>query len=336
MREVDQRLGAQAMAAVRKSMPSHRWPEFAKIIAEDRSRSEVKLRKPSSEIDRTLFENLEAFEKDGVAAISARLMPENIAAILKYLEGQPVYSGSHIRSSDRKLKPLAEARAMYPLAGYTMDQLIRAPFLMDLFNHPAIIDFVEAYLGCVPTFYSVNAWWSFPAAKPEAINAQYFHRDTDDWRFCTLFLYLTDVDEAAGPHQVVVGSHTLEGMRSLLMDAKGRGLDVSAFDAEGSFENYFGEDFSSRCETLLGRSVRSVFGSAGAMFFVNTVALHRGLMARQKPRLMAWARYGLGPNTNSADLEQGPLKTHLVPANVLPTPRNRYINRLLFETDRDF
>ena len=49
---------------------------------------------------------------------------------------------------------------------------------------------------------------------------------------------------------------------------------------------------------------------------------------------MLWARYGLGPNTNSADLEQGPLCRGQLVTDLPDTPRNRYINRLLFEFDR--
>ena len=47
-----------------------------------------------------------------------------------------------------------------------------------------------------------------------------------------------------------------------------------------------------------------------------------------------WARYGLGPNTNSADLEMGPLGLRQVSTTLQDTPRNRYVNRLLFEFDR--
>lgn len=65
------------------------------------------------------------------------------------------------------------------------------------------------------------------------------------------------------------------------------------------------------------------------MFLVNTLALHRGLVPVAAPRLMAWARFGFGPNTNSADMEQGPLVLGMAPSSLPATPRNRYVNRLL-------
>jgi hypothetical protein len=225
---------------------------------------------------------------------------------------------------------MADVRAGFPLAGYTTDQVLRAPGLIDAMNDPRLIDLIEAYLGCVPTLYSVNAWWSHPADKPTLTNVQYFHRDTDDLRFLTLFIYLTDVGEDGGPHQVVPGSHSLEGMRRLVRKASW----FSRFDVERSFVEDMGEEFSAKCERLFSDAAQLLTGQAGSMYLVNTLALHRGFVPSRTSRLVVWARYGLGPNTNSADLERGPLGLRLMQTGLPDTPRNRYINRLLFEFDR--
>jgi hypothetical protein len=261
------------------------------------------------------------------------LEPDKVAAIRTYLDKLPVYRGSHIFSADPRLVPFAEAQADSNFAGYTADQLLRAPHLVDFLNSPAIVDFVEAALGCVPTLYSVNAWWSLPATVPVGHGMQIFHRDNDDWRFFTLFLYLTDVDDDAGPHQIVAGSHTLAGTQKLLDAA----AEKPAFGARESFlqDTYFDKGFSAFVEGQLGRDIVNVGGPAGTAFLANTLAMHRGLMPTKKPRLVVWARYGLGPNTNSMDLEQGPLGRFQVPTSLPDTLRNRFVNRLLFEFDRD-
>jgi hypothetical protein len=95
-----------------------------------------------------------------------------------------------------------------------------------------------------------------------------------------------------------------------------------------------GEDLSKECERLFGEVAVDITGPAGSMFLVNTLALHRGLVPTQTGRLLVWARYGLGPNTNSADLERGPLGWRLMQTKLEDTPRNRYVNRLLFEFER--
>ena len=331
MLEIDQELMSSAMATVRKGMPSCMWSAAADLIVAERARREGHLRKPDNEIDRQLLAGLETLRRDGVVIHPLKMEADKVAELRRHLEAQPAYGGFHIFSSDRRLRPLADVRRESSMAGYTADQLLRAPHLVDFFNHPAIVDFIEQALGCVPTLYSVNAWWSFPARTPTDRGAQYFHRDTDDWRFVTLFLYLTDVDAGAGPHQLVAGSHTLEGTEALLARARAAGAADVPFDALDSFKNFFGVDFSARCERLFGGSTIDIAGDAGTIFTANTLALHRGLVPTQAPRLIAWARYGLGPNTNSVDLEQAPVAFSDIASRLADTPRNRYVNRLLID-----
>jgi hypothetical protein len=335
MLETDQRLLARAVAVARGSIPSCDWAAIASRIAADRTAFEQRLRKPVHEIDTYLEPGLETFTRDAVIVHPMKLEAAKVAEIRRHLETQTVHKGYHVYWSDRQQCSLEEARQAGPFAGYTMDQLMRTPHLIDFFNHPAIVDFVEMALGCVPTLYSINAWWSFPATTPTGHGAQFFHRDDDDWRFITMFLYLTDVDEEAGPHQLIKGSHTLEGMTALIEKARARGEDVP-IDALASFSDnaYFTGTFSSTCDRAFKNETANIVGPAGTIFMANTVAAHRGLMPNKKPRLIAWARFGMGPNTNSANLEQGPLARSQVRTVLPDTPRNRYVNRLLFEFDR--
>ncbi len=337
MRDIDQRLVARELAVARRAVPSCQWSEIADLIAADRANSERRLRKRDHEVDRSLFAGLKELQSNGVVVHPLRLEPRKVAAIRRHLEGLPVYRGSHVISSDHRQRPFAEVQRDSAFAGYTIDQLLRTPHLVDFFNQPAIVDFLEVALGCVPTLYSINAWWSFPATIPTGRGMQLFHRDNDDWRFITLFVYLTDVDEGAGPHQLIAGSHTLAGTQSLIERARAKDTRMAPVDAVQTFsgENYFGKEFSTVCERHFRESTVNIMGPAGTVFMANTIAVHRGLMPIKTPRLIAWARYGLGPNTNSADLEQGPLARFQVNAELPDTPRNRYVNRLLFECDGD-
>ena len=319
-------LQARALTAIRRSTPRHDWDRIADIVATDRRKVEAHLKTESPRDDfRGLLESL----RERSHAAIPMTMP-NLDAVRRHFDLQPVHKGAHVFSFDGRPQSMADARANFPMAGYSTDQVLRAPGLVDVLNDPRLVDLVEAYLGCVPTLYSVNAWWSHPANKPEMTNVQYFHRDTDDWRFLTLFIYLTDVGDDGGPHQVVPGSHSLEGMRKLVRKAAW----FPRFDVEQSFVEDMGEEFSANCERLFSEEAANLTGAAGSMYLVNTLALHRGLLPSRTSRLVIWARYGLGPNTNSADLERGPLGARLVQTALPDTPRNRYINRLLFEFDR--
>src|SRR3989442_12227115 len=73
-----------------------------------------------------------------------------------------------------------------------------------------------SHLGCTPTLSTLQAWWDFAehrtnevAGSGGALNAyapQRYHRDLNDFRMFWVYVYLTDVDETCGPHEVLKGS----------------------------------------------------------------------------------------------------------------------------------
>jgi hypothetical protein len=326
MIDIESELLRKALDAVRLQLPQDRWDSFAEAIVRDRRPLETQLAaEPPEGNFRHLLETLKA-----QSFVRLPITLQGVGDARAFLEQFPVHKGPHAYTYNTPQVELSRARLDYPLVGYRSDQVVRAPGVIDQFNDPRLIDLIEAYLGCVPTLYSVNAWWSFPAAKPELYQSQFFHRDTDDWRFVTLFVYLTDVDETGGPHQIVAGSQTLEGMEALTR----RPMFRKSMDAKASFVSSMGPELAEQCERYVRDKIVSLTGGAGSMFLVNTLALHRGLMPTKTPRLMMWARYGLGPTCISADQEHGPISTKLVPTSLPDTPRNRYVNRLLLEFPR--
>lgn len=328
----DHQLSALALNALRNGLPLDAWDRFGELIVADRRKRQPHLAKAMP--DGSWFGLLDQLRGDGFVRLPTTLPRGVVSDIRKHLEAEPVCKGPNVYSFDGRAKRLEDARSEYPMAAYRSDQVMRAPHIVDLFNDPRLIDFLETYLGCVPTLYYLSAWWSFPANRPELIYSQYFHRDIDDWRFLTLFLYLSDVDEATGPHQVLPGSHTLAGMTTLVNKAKAAGRDLRGFDPAASFVSSMGEEFSQDCERLFNDAVFNAVGPAGTMYLVNTVALHRGLLPLRSPRLVVSARFGLGPTCNSSDLEHGPIAKRLIPTFLSDSARNRFINRLLFDFDR--
>jgi len=325
-------LFARAMSAIRKSQPISTWSAYADAIAKDRRESQKHLVK--AEPDRRWFSALEDLRGQGFTKLPVTLSPEMVAEIRAHFDANPVHRGPYIYSFDGLPRRLEDIRQDYSMAGYNYGQVLSAPHLLDALNDPRLIDVIEEFMGCVPTLYSLHGWWSFPANRPELIHSQYFHRDIDDWRFLALFVYLTDVGNWGGPHQVIAGSQTVEGTKNLVAKAKTAGWNVDGFDPENSFVASAGEEFSKNCERLFGEYTFNATGPAGTMWLVNTMALHRGLMPVNSPRLIVCARYGLGPCINSVDLEHGPVARRLIPTSLTDTPRNRFVNRLLIDFDR--
>ena len=101
-------------------------------------------------------------------------------------------------------------------ACYGLPDIAATPHVIEIANDPALISLAEQYLGCVPTIYSLNIWWSRPARDEGTRTTQSFHRDIDDYKFLSLFIYLSDVTMETGPHQYAIGTHTKEGLAKIL------------------------------------------------------------------------------------------------------------------------
>ncbi len=143
--------------------------------------------------------------------------------------------------------------------------------VLELANDPRVLEIARRYLGATPTLSDLNAWWSFPGPrKPK--EAQLFHRDRDDLRFCKLMVYLTDVDMTTGPHVYVRGSNSDDR------------LLVARRHSDEEVEQTFGKDrIEYFCEP------------AGTAFFVDTGGMHKGLLPTHGERLILEIHYSLMP-----------------------------------------
>lgn len=161
------------------------------------------------------------------------------------------------------------------------DALVKVPELFKIANDARVLSVVSRHLGAKPTAL-VTVWWSNPAGGV-AEEAELFHRDKDDWRFVKLFVYLTDVDEEAGPHVYVPGSHRYRGR---------------AFRRQGRFSD------EAVAEVFGKGGIRRFTGPRGTAFLENTYGLHRGQPPRSKRRLLFQVNYSLFPLYGSPDRPQ--------------------------------
>ncbi len=96
-----------------------------------------------------------------------------------------------------------------------------------------------------------------------------FHRDVDAWRWLKVFVYLNDVEEGGGQHDVYLGSHR-DFPRKLWKIRRYSGTELEEY-------------FPNRCF--------HVIGPAGTCFAENTIAFHRGAPPEKKGRLLLTAVY---------------------------------------------
>ena len=152
--------------------------------------------------------------------------------IKSYFMRKPCFNSSVYIQSDGTPRSFKQASNEYAFGSYKFTDVVRAPNLLEIANSPRVLEIVESYLGCVPTLYSMNAWWSFPNNIRGFAPTERFHRDTDDYKSVTLFIYLTNVEEGSGPYQFVNGSHKasllLEKLAKCCLDGPKRKLKKSS------------------------------------------------------------------------------------------------------------
>jgi hypothetical protein len=232
-----------------------------------------------------------SLQREGWVGLEPLLAPPQITNILAFLEKKKVIGGG--RSF---LATQAPDDVLY--AAYSLIDVLACPHVLSLINNAEVLQIARVYLGCHPTISFLGLTWSFPSpfANP-TVDVQCFHRDPDDWRFLKLFVYLTDVDEQSGPHELVMGSH------------RSAGRIFSTPYTNEELERSYGRD-----------SMMKIIGPKGTTFFADTWSIHKGHVPITRPRLLLQVEYSLLPI----------MKWDYLP---LPVPGSqlvdRYTNRLL-------
>jgi len=167
-------------------------------------------------------------------------------------------------SSDSQLtKSLVPNEATY---WYDQKDLLSIGEFSELIRDPVINEIIGRYLGCVPVYDFCVAWWSFRSAStPDSSAAQLYHFDCDRVRWLKVFIYLTDVGDANGPHAFISGSHRTIGKR---IWRDGRYSDQEVF-------------------AMYGQGSQKLFTApAGTVFIEDTMGFHKGVPVTEGSRLV--------------------------------------------------
>lgn len=275
----------------------------------------------------------EALRSEGYSRFDKLLDPQAAGAARSFLEAKPCYNAHIASMSDNFARRIGAGAEAFHYGAHSLSDIVRAPGLVEIANDPRLIEAAERYLGCVPTLYSLNAWWSFPNAKGPARYSQSFHRDRDDFRFCTLFVYLTDVGSGnEGPHVYVRRTHRRDLIEHRLAEvgetetagltAEDRGLIEAK--ALSTIEGYGSDGI---VQALFGAQTDTILGDAGTAILADTFGFHKGIPPTTRPRLMFWARYGTYPNFSPATQR---VPWTMIEGRLPGDMRTRYVNRALF------
>lgn len=189
-----------------------------------------------------------------------------------------------------------EVSSLTQVANYKREDLVGVKEVMDIANDPKVLSFVQEFLQATPTISNVNAWWSY-GGRSAAEQAQFFHRDVDDYKFIKLFIYLTDVKMENGPHVYVESSANDDNYKK-----------IRRFSDE-EIEITYGKG-----------NVKYFTGKKGEAFFVDTYGIHKGLLPKKGKRLILQVQYSI----NEVGVE------NYIP-QAITSNYNKYVNRLLIK-----
>ena len=213
---------------------------------------------------------------DGMAFAGPIVTRRELDDIMEYLSTKNCYDPRHPEMpgfSDPK-----DVHSTCFHAYYCDDDVVAAPHLMKIANHPVLIEALELLFGCKPTITSALIWWLFSSydysdSEREQFlwNTNNMHRDIDDWLQIKLFIYLTDVNDTTAPHLFIKGSHK---------GGVSHGKKVISIEA---------------AEHNCSDKIEKVVGAAGLAWLENPFGFHVARRAEQGNRLMAAISYSLLP-----------------------------------------
>ena len=220
----------------------------------------------------TAIDNL---RREGIYRWPGRAMSDrDVGELNDELMKSPIFASHVAAKATESSQPFLKVATgvnhqwMWPIFSNHMHDLIRAPHWFELAL--SFYPMAEAYFdGEFPRLYSLNNFWTAPA-ETIYTDTQAWHRDGDDRRQLTLFMFGTDVAAIDdGAHLYQRGTHRIP-------------------------DDKLGRPFREDPPQPNGRSiVETVTGPRGTLMLVDTGGLHKAIPPKTKPRLLFWARYGV-------------------------------------------
>jgi hypothetical protein len=150
--------------------------------------------------------------------------------------------------------------------------------LLDLDNpfarfalQPRLLEIANSYFGMFTRLRYYNVWHTF-ASQEAPRQSQLWHRDREDFKILKVFVYLSDVDEGAGPLTYAKGSQLSGGLKR----------NPEHF-IEGGVKRSTDEQMAAVVPT---EQWFKATGPKGTIVFADTSGYHKGGLARTHDRLM--------------------------------------------------
>jgi hypothetical protein len=280
---------------------------------------------PEAMLSPEIAEIISDMRQDGHHTLGQVLDQNQVDDIISHFDKCNIYRGHFASKSDHIPRKLDEMDGSLN-ASYCLADIIDAPHIIELANDPRIVAAASAYIGCLPSLFSINVYWSFADAEISEKSIHGIHRDHDDFKFCSFFIYLSDCYKNNGAHQYIRSTHRPDQMEEVFdkIDPEGK-IDQHKF-----FSTLF-EQGDRAYEQLFGDMFDYLQGKAGDGFITDPWGLHRACPNISSDRRVIWIRYGLYRNSAADRIDEMPISWGKIAGRIGDTPTSRYFNRLIVE-----
>jgi hypothetical protein len=257
---------------------------------------------------------LEALNKDGIAITSVnKLLPD----VSKFNElDHQIAKTEAAQQNDIELARLLisednsskEKSFIYELLG-TYPAFDPGSIYANFALQKPVLQVANAYFGMYTQLRYYNVWRTF-ATQSEARASQLWHQDREDFLILKMFVYLSDIDDGAGPFTYAAGSHP-----------KGMSHQAPDYFMEGNVKRSTDEQMAAVVPP--DRWVKAV-GPPGTIVFADTRGYHKGGLARKRDRLMYTCMF-TSQASQSKEFMLAPEKLHASGSRELRFALDRYL-----------
>jgi hypothetical protein len=138
-----------------------------------------------------------------------------------------------------------------------------------------VLHITNSYFGMLTKLQYYNVWHTFTTQAP-ARESQLWHRDPEDRYVLKMFVYLTDVDEGAGPLTYAPGTHA-QGTVKTAVESK--------WVREGVTDVRRSDD-AQMDVVVPKKSWITAIGPKGTVVLADTRGYHKGGLAREHERIL--------------------------------------------------
>jgi hypothetical protein len=317
----------QFLLHMRYSVDLRAYEHFAGIVAKFLN-SQLKFPQLRPEGDDSLADDVKSMRENGFCSLGKIVSDEELAEIRAHVDAGKAHDGW---APDKGDFLIADAPETVHVAHVNDDVVETTPHLARFASDPRVLARAQAFLGVAPTMMYHAVWWSL-AGREAPQDAQLFHIDRHCYRFCKLFVFLTDVDMDNGPHVYAKGSgfnHVVwqryEALKKLNPEKADGYMAMMRAQRkqDADVEDFFGAE-----------NIAYITGKAGEAFLVNTAGIHKGLLPKTHNRLVFQSLYTMLPTIKDkvAPIDNQRFWTEHAAAygDAVPDDYLAYVNRLMF------